>query len=78
MVFEASTTAVTQKYVSEMKRLSEDGRLTKADRDEAMRQTLLMIKKHLLDEGIDTQTEILSELLVDYVEEAVARLKVEK
>lgn len=63
--------ATMQTYVSALKAGAEDGKLQPAERKEAFAKAITTVRKHLLEEGIDAASEILE----DYIEEAVARLK---
>lgn len=67
-----ATRAVGQTYVSELKAAVADGKLTPEERKEAFAKTITMVHKHLLSEKI---LDVSSEILEDYIEEAVARLK---
>ena len=68
------TTAVSstmQTFVSGLKSAATDGKLTAAERKEAFAKTITAVRKHMLNEGLKESSEILE----DYIEEAVARLK---
>ena len=67
--------AVKQTYVDDLKAKAADGKLTPEERAEAMAKTMTMLRKHLLDQGMKYSDAYTSEILTDYVEEAVARLK---
>ena len=61
--------ATAQTYTSALKEAAADGKLTKEEAKEALAKTITTVRKHLIASGIPAS----SELLEDYIEEAVAR-----
>lgn len=63
--------ATTQTFTGTLKAKAADGKLTFEEAGEAFSKTITTARKHLIASGIDESSEILE----DYIEEAVARLK---
>jgi len=66
--------SIAQGYVSPLKDAASDGKLTEAERKEAFAKAITAARKHLLTLGIEG-VDVSSEILEDYIEEAVGRLK---
>ena len=75
---ELITTAVfatKQTYVDDLKAKAADGKLTAEERKEAMARALTCARKLMAADGIAFTEQHMSDVLTEFVEEAVARLK---